>query len=69
MEAMTGISLYSYPLSQLAKMLCLSYYCLSILQQNWKRRQNMFCLQARGLGGEEGAEGKGEKWPKQCMHK
>jgi hypothetical protein len=28
MEAMQGICLYSYPYLKLAKMLCLSYYCL-----------------------------------------
>jgi hypothetical protein len=25
------------------------------LQQNWKKGQNMFCLEARGLGAVEGA--------------
>jgi hypothetical protein len=31
MEAMLGISLYSYSYVILAKMLCLSYYCLCLL--------------------------------------
>jgi hypothetical protein len=31
MEAMLGISLYSYPYLNLAKMLCLSYYLLCFL--------------------------------------
>jgi hypothetical protein len=31
MEAMLGISLYSYPDLKLAKMLCLSCYCLCLL--------------------------------------
>jgi hypothetical protein len=31
MEAMLGISLYSYLYLKLAKMLCLSYYCLCLL--------------------------------------
>jgi hypothetical protein len=31
MQAMLGISLYSYPYLKLAKMLCLSYYCLCLL--------------------------------------
>jgi hypothetical protein len=31
MEAIVGISLYSYPYVKLAKMLCLSYYCLCLL--------------------------------------
>jgi hypothetical protein len=31
MEAMLGISLFSYPYLKLAKTLCLSYYCLYLL--------------------------------------
>jgi hypothetical protein len=31
MEAMLGISLYRHPYLKLAKMLCLSYYCLCLL--------------------------------------
>jgi hypothetical protein len=31
MEAMLGISLYSYPYAKLAKTLCLSYCCLCLL--------------------------------------
>jgi hypothetical protein len=31
MEAMLGISLYSYPYLKLVKPLCLSYYCLCLL--------------------------------------
>jgi hypothetical protein len=31
MEAMLGVSLYSYPYLKLAKMLCLSYYLLCFL--------------------------------------
>jgi hypothetical protein len=31
MEAMLGISLYSYPYLKLAKTLCLSYYCFCLL--------------------------------------
>jgi hypothetical protein len=50
MEAMLGISLYP----KLAKMLRLSYYCLSSLQQNWRRGQNRFCLEARGRWEGEG---------------
>jgi hypothetical protein len=67
MEAMLVISLYSYPYLKLAKMLCLSYYCLCLLLNQigeegrtgspWKRAG------WRGDGG-----GRREKWPKQCMH-
>jgi hypothetical protein len=49
MEAMLGISLYSYPYLKLAKMLCLSYYHLCLLFNKigeegrtgsaWKRRK------------------------------
>jgi hypothetical protein len=60
MEAMLGISLYSYPYLKLAKMLYLSYYCSSSLPQNWRRGQNRFCLEARGgVGKKEGVEGQG----------
>jgi hypothetical protein len=38
MEAMIGISSYSYLYLNLAKMLCLSYYLMFSLQQN--REQN-----------------------------
>jgi hypothetical protein len=31
MEAMIGMSLFSYPYLKLAKTLCLSYYCLCLL--------------------------------------
>jgi hypothetical protein len=44
---------------------------MSSLQQNWKRGQNRFCLEARGVGGKKkgaGGRGRGEKWLKQCMH-
>jgi hypothetical protein len=52
MEAMLGIFLYSYPLSQTSKN-AISFLLLfmSSLQQNWRRGQNRFCLEARGWGG------------------
>jgi hypothetical protein len=35
---------------------------MSSLQQNWRKGQNRFCLEARGGGGErEAVRGKGEK--------
>jgi hypothetical protein len=49
MEAMLGISV-QLSLSQLAKTLHLSYS----LQQNWRRGQNRFFLEVRGVGGERG---------------
>jgi hypothetical protein len=33
------------------------------LQQNWRRRQNRFCLEARGLRGEGRDGGRGERYP------
>jgi hypothetical protein len=50
MEAMIGISLYSYLYLKLVKMLHLSYYLLCFLfNKNWRRRQNRFCLEVRGV--------------------
>jgi hypothetical protein len=58
MEAMLEISLYSYFHLKLAKVLRLSNYLLCF-QQNWRRRQNWICLEARRLGvGEEDREEK-----------
>jgi hypothetical protein len=39
------------------------------LQQNWRKKQNRFCLEVRGVSREkEGVGDRGEKRPKQCMH-
>jgi hypothetical protein len=52
MEEMLGISLYSYLYFNLAKMIHLSYYCLCLLfNKNWRRGQNSFFLEERGMGG------------------
>jgi hypothetical protein len=50
MEAMLGISLYSYPYLKLAKN-AMSFLLLLMpsLQQNWRREQNRFCLEVRGV--------------------
>jgi hypothetical protein len=60
MEAMLGISPYSYPYPKLANT-AMSFLLLlmSSLQQNWRRRQNRFCLEVRGAWGGEG-RGKGQ---------
>jgi hypothetical protein len=58
MEAMVGISLYSYPYAKLAKTLCVSYSCLRLLQQNWKRGQNRFYLEVRRIAGRDGTGGR-----------
>jgi hypothetical protein len=53
MEAMLGISLYSYLYHKLAKMLSFLLSLMFFLQQNWRtRRQNRFCPEAGwGEGG------------------
>jgi hypothetical protein len=54
-EAMLGISLYSYLYLKLAK--TLSFFIISCFQQNWRtRRWNGFCLEVSG--------GR----PKKCIH-
>jgi hypothetical protein len=59
MEAVLGISLCSYPYLKLAKTLCHSYYPLIFsLQQNWRKEQNAFFLEGKGVGEQtEGAGG------------
>jgi hypothetical protein len=64
MEAMLGISLYSDPYLKLAKMLSF-LLLMSSLQQNWRRGQNRFCLEARwGKGKRERAGAAGRDGPK-----
>jgi hypothetical protein len=50
METTPGISLYSYLYHKPAKMLCLFFLLSPVfsLQQNQKRGQNRFCLEAGG---------------------
>jgi hypothetical protein len=55
MEAILGISLYSYLYLKLAKTLSFLLSLMSSLQQNWRRGQNRFCLEVRGWRGEGGA--------------
>jgi hypothetical protein len=71
-EAMLEISLYSYSYLKLAKMLCLSYYCLCLLfnKIGEEGRQVLPGSKDRetGRGWEGRWEVEGEKWPKQYMH-
>jgi hypothetical protein len=53
MEAMPGISVYSYLYLKLAKMLCLSYY-LRCFQQNWRTRTEQVVSRRTGKIGKEG---------------
>jgi hypothetical protein len=41
---------------------------MSSLQQNWRREQNKFCLEARGVREKERGGEQGERWPKQCLY-
>jgi hypothetical protein len=68
MEAMLGISLYSYPYLKLAKTLYLSYYRLCLLIKIEEGGRTGSAWKQGGLGERESLEGKEEKWPKQCMH-
>jgi hypothetical protein len=52
MEAMLGISLYSYLYLKLAKMLCVSYYLLCFLFNKSKKKSAEFCPKGRGRRGE-----------------
>jgi hypothetical protein len=53
MEKMLGISLYSYLYLKLEKVLSFLLLFMFSLQQNRRRGQNRFCLEARGVGGKE----------------
>jgi hypothetical protein len=59
MEAMLGISLYSYPYLKLAKTLSFLLLLMSSLQQNWRRGQNRFCLEAKEMVGRGRGRGRG----------
>jgi hypothetical protein len=62
LEAMLGISLYSYLYLKLAKTLCLSYHCLCLLFNKIGEEGRAGSAWKRGGGGS------GKRWPKQCMH-
>jgi hypothetical protein len=69
MEAMLRISLYSYPYLKLAKTLYLSYYAYVFSSTKLEKRAEQVLLGSKGVEVErEGVGGKGERWPKQCMH-
>jgi hypothetical protein len=51
MEAMLGISLYSYPFSQTSKNAVFLITSYAFLQQSWRiRGQNRFCPEVRRAG-------------------
>jgi hypothetical protein len=58
MEAMLGISLYSYLYLKLAKNAMPFLLSLMFsLHQNWRKGQNKFCLEASGGSGVVGRNG------------
>jgi hypothetical protein len=60
METMLGISLYSYPYLNLAKTLCLSYYCLCLLFNKIRDKGRTGSAWKQGAWGKrDGAGGKG----------
>jgi hypothetical protein len=61
MDAMLGIYLYSYPYLKLAKILCLSYYCLCLLFNKIGEEGRTGSAWKQGGGGEGEGRGKGEK--------
>jgi hypothetical protein len=68
MEAVLGISLYSYPYSTTknAVFLVIAYVYSSTKLE--KRAEHVLSI-SKGVGGErEAAGGSRKKWPKQCMH-
>jgi hypothetical protein len=58
MEAMLGISPYSYLYLKLAKMLCLSYYLLCLLFNKIEKRAEQVLPGSGGGGGEESESGR-----------
>jgi hypothetical protein len=69
MKAMLGISSVLLFLSQLAKMLWLSYYCLFLLfKGTGKKHRTGSAWKGVGRGREGESVDRKEKWPKQCMH-
>jgi hypothetical protein len=67
MEAMLGISLYSYLYLKQEKMLCLSYYLLCFLFNKIGEEDGGICSAwKRGWG--EAVRGMGGNWYKQCIH-
>jgi hypothetical protein len=69
MDAMLGISLYSYLYLTLAKTLCLSYYCLCLLFNKFGEKARTGSSSERGGGEERERAGSWrEKWPNVCTY-
>jgi hypothetical protein len=64
MEAMLGLAMLSVQLSlSQANKNAMSFLLslLSSIQKNWRREQNRFCLEVRGVGGKGRRRGQGEE--------
>jgi hypothetical protein len=68
MEAMLGISLYSYPCLKQAKTLCPSYYCLCLLFNKIGELGRTGSAWKRGVWGEEGEGGEQGREMAQIMY-
>jgi hypothetical protein len=68
MEAMLGISLYSYPYLKLAKFRVFLIIAYVFSSTELEKSAEKVLPGSEGGGGKEGSRGWGEKWPKQCMH-
>jgi hypothetical protein len=71
MEAMLGISLYSYLYLKVAKTLCLSYYLLHFFFNKIREQGAELFLPGSKEGWEDGGRGvwgRGKRWPKQRIH-
>jgi hypothetical protein len=68
MEAMLRISLYSYLYLKLAKMLCLSYYCLCLLFNKIGEEGRTGSAWKRGGWGREGGGRRQGREMSQTMH-
>jgi hypothetical protein len=68
MEAMLGISLYSYPYLNCKNALSFSLLLMSSLQQNWRKGQNRYCLEVRGAGRGRGWGARGRNSPTMYAH-
>jgi hypothetical protein len=69
MEAMLGISLYSYPYLNWQKWFTFLIIAYVFSLTKLEKRADRFCPEVKGGGGKRNeAGGREEKCPKQCMH-
>jgi hypothetical protein len=66
MEAMLGISLFSYPYVNYQK--CFVFLIIAYVFSSTKLEKRAEQVLPGSWGEREGVRSRGEKWPKQCMH-